>query len=312
MSSLPASPEACAQLVAGLSRPLPEVPPRYFYDDLGSALFEEITALPEYYQTRTELGILEASAAEILATVAPLHLAELGSGAGRKIRLLLERMDRGTCTMLDVNQRFLDDSIRTLGLDYPQIRFRGVAGDMNHDLHLLGPGGSRLLLFFAGTIGNLHPEERHQLLDHLAQGMAPDDGLLIGVDLVKAPQRLERAYNDSQGVTAAFNRNALSVLNRTFEADFRPESFEHVAFYDPENAWIEMRLRARSPQDVQLKALSFRLSLPAGAELRTEISCKFTRSSLEKVAAAAGLQLQSWYTDAEELFAMAMFRKVQP
>lgn len=293
-------------LAESLSRPLPEIPPRYFYDDLGSALFEQITAVPEYYQTRTELAILEANAGEILALSTPEHLVELGSGAGRKIRLLLERLQGGTCTMLDVNRTFLDDSIQTLSRDFPQISFRGVVGDLNRDLGRLGPGGRRLTLFFAGTIGNLNADERHHLLVSLAETMAPSDALLVGVDLVKDRARLEAAYNDAEGVTAAFNLNALNVLNRAFDADFQVGQFEHVAFYDPARAWIEMRVRARRAQRVRVGALGLTLDLPAGGEIRTEISCKFTKASLTRAAAAAGLGLRRWFTDPDGLFALAL------
>lgn len=295
------------ELISSLRRPLPEIPPRYFYDDRGSALFEQITGLPEYYQTRTELAILESAADDILAVARPRRLCELGSGAGRKIRLLLERMEGGACTMLDVNRSFLDDSIRTLSADFPHIGFHGVEGDLNRDLDRLGAGGERLTLFFAGTIGNLHPGERHRLLSGLAATMAPTDALLIGADLVKDSARLEAAYNDAQGVTAAFNLNALSVLNDRFGADFVIDAFEHVAFYDTDAARIEMRLRARTPQDVHISGLDLQLRLEAGDEVRTEISCKFTRASLSGAAAAAGLTLERWYTDPEGLFALALF-----
>lgn len=307
MSSLPFTQEERRHLAASLTRPLPELPPRYFYDDHGSELFERITALPEYYQTRTELAILERHAGDILDRIVPLHLVELGSGAGRKIRLLLERMPGGTCTMLDVNQSFLDSSIAALQEDFPRVSFRGVLGDLNHDLDRLGLGGRRLTLFFAGTIGNLYPDERHRLLGQLAGGMAPDDGLLIGVDLVKDASRLEAAYNDAEGVTAAFNRNALRVVNTTFDADFRPDQFQHVAFWDPANAWIEMRLRAQASQRVHVRALDLSLAIPAGGEIRTEISCKFTRASIAASGARAGLALRAWYTDADDLFGLALF-----
>lgn len=300
------SAEERQQLAASLSRPRPEIPPRYFYDDVGSALFEQITTLPEYYQTRTELALLEAHGPELLALCAPEQLVELGSGAGRKIRLLLDRLPRGTCTMLDVNQTFLDDSIQSLRRDYPHITFQGVVGDLTQDLHRLGPGGRRLTLFFAGTLGNLDAAQRHQLLRTLAQAMAPSDALLVGVDLVKDPARLEAAYNDAAGVTAAFNLNALRVLNRTFGANFDLDQYEHVAFYDPEQAWIEMRVRARRAQRVTVSALGLTLEVPAGGELRTEISCKFTRAAVEQDAAAAGLTLRRWVSDPESLFALAL------
>jgi L-histidine N-alpha-methyltransferase len=319
------SPEECAHLRACLSRAVPEIPARYFYDDHGSALFEAITELPVYYQTRTEIAILEHHAAEILDRVRPRHLVELGSGAGRKIRLLLDawlapsarsgpRAERGrSCTMLDINAAFLQQSVDRLRANYPGCGFRGVVGDFTTDLHRLGPGTDRLIVFFAGTIGNLDPGERLRFLGALADMMAPGDGLRLGVDLVKDHAVLEAAYNDPQGVTAAFNRNVLAVVNRRFRGDFDPDAFVHRAFYDPDNARIEMRLRALRPMRVHLRApgleTDFALDLADGAEIRTEISCKFTRESLSTTARAANLGLTGWFTDPEQRFALALLTR---
>lgn len=318
-----ASAEECAQLRACLTRALPEIPPRYFYDDRGSELFEAITGLPVYYQTRTELGLVERHAAEILSLVRPRHLLELGSGAGRKIRLLLDtwgaRAARGaydrdrSCTMLDINAAFLQQSVSRLRADYPGCQFRGIVGDFTTDLHRIARGaedragaGNRLILFFAGTIGNLYPAERAAFLRTLAGTMAPGDGLLIGVDLVKERAELEAAYNDPQGVTAAFNRNMLAVVNRRFDADFAPEAFAHRAFYDAGAAWIEMRLVALRPMTVHLGALDLTLTLDAGAEIRTEVSCKFTSDSMRAAAEEAGLGLTRWFADPAQRFALAL------
>ncbi|MRG97157.1 L-histidine N(alpha)-methyltransferase [Polyangium spumosum] len=302
-----------AALRESLLQELPEIPARYLYDDKGSELFERITELSVYYQTRTEIAILENAAVDIVARARPRHLVELGSGAGRKIRLLLDALrthgQGATCTMLDINELFLLQSIDRLSVDYPTFAFRGIVGDFLTDLGRLGPAGERLLVFFAGTVGNLHPDERRSFLGELAQRMADSDALLLGVDLVKDPARLEAAYDDPEGVTAAFNLNVLSVLNRRFGGDFDPSGFRHRAFYDRENAWIEMRLVARRRQDVRLAALDLGLDLDAGAEIRTEISCKFTRASLEACAAEAGLSIDRWYTDPEDLFALALLRR---
>lgn len=303
------TPEERVRLRSMLARPLPEIPPVYFYDDRGSDLFEAITGLPEYYQTRAEIGILKRHAGEIMAAAAPRRVVELGSGAGRKIRLLLDawgRREGGRCTMLDVNATFLDRSVARLRSAYPGLGVDGVVGDFTRDLDRLGAGGGRLTVFFGGTIGNLYPDERRAFFEGLAGGMAPDDALLLGVDLVKERARLEAAYNDGAGLTAEFNRQALRTLNQRFGADFVPEAFEHVAFYDAENAWIEMRLRARSRQVVRIPGIDLRLELAAGAEIRTEVSCKFTRSSV--AAAAAGLVIDGWYGDRGGLFALALLR----
>jgi L-histidine N-alpha-methyltransferase len=327
-------PEECAQLRACLQGDPPAIPARYFYDDHGSALFEAITRLPVYYQTRTEIAILERHAVEILARARPRHLVELGSGAGRKIRLLLDawlgspalaarraragsQAVRGpSCTMLDINAAFLQQSVDRLRADYPGCSFRGVVGDFTADLHRLGPGAARLIVFFAGTIGNLDPGERQQFLGMLAGMMSPGDALLVGVDLVKDRAELEAAYNDPEGVTAAFNRNMLAVINRRFRGDFAPGAFAHRAFYDAENAWIEMRLRALRPMRVQLRApglgAPLALELAEGAEIRTELSCKFTRDSLAAAAHAAGLGLSAWFTDPAERFALALLEPGAP
>ena len=226
-----------AEVREGLSRrPLPELPCKYFYDERGSALFEAITELPEYYQTRTESALLEAHAAAIVGAVTPFELAELGSGAGRKIRLFLDAMrSRGwleSVVLLEISESYLRQSVDRLQADYPEAVVRGIVGDFLHDLPALGPGGGRLLLFLAGTIGNLHPDELPSFFRGAAAALAPGDGFLVGVDLVKDPARLHAAYNDSAGVTAEFNRNILRVLNERLGADFDPDDFEHRAFYD--------------------------------------------------------------------------------
>ena len=311
-STVPSADER-ARLRATLTRAVPEIPPVYFYDDRGSELFEQITRLAVYYQTRTEIGILERASDAIMRDLRPRHVVELGSGAGRKIRLLLDAwqaVGRGeTCTMLDVNALFLEASIARLRADYPGYAFRGIVGDFTNDLAMIGHGGARLVVFFAGTIGNLYPREQRAFFADLARHMAPSDALLIGVDLVKDPARLEAAYDDPEGVTAEFNKNALRVLNRRFGADFEPAAFAHRALYDAENAWIEMRLVASHRMSVHVSAIDLNLDLDEGAEIRTEVSCKFTRASLEASAAAGGLAAAAWHTDPEQLFALALLRR---
>ena len=292
-----------------LTRPLPEIPPVYFYDDRGSELFERITELDVYYPTRTEIGILERAAGEIIGAARPRHLCELGSGAGRKIRLLLDAWHGERCTMLDVNALFLEQSIASLRGDYPSCAFDGVIGDFTTDLGRLGPGGARLTVLFAGTIGNLYPDEQRAFFTEVARGMERSDTFLLGVDLIKDPARIEAAYDDPEGVTAAFNRNALRVLNRRWGGDFDPEGFAHRAFYDVERAWIEMRLVASRRMSVRLEALDLDLDLAPGAEIRTEVSCKFSRASVEAVTRAAGLDVAGWWGDPEGLFALALLRR---
>ena len=304
-----------AEVRAGLSaQPLAWLPCKYFYDDRGSALFEQITRLPEYYPTRTEEAILARVAREVIAATRPVELCELGSGVGRKVRLLLDAgRELGTltrCVLLDINATVLAKSVRRLEGDYPGLRVRGVVGDFQNDLQALGPGGGRLALFLAGTIGNLHPDrELPAFLRAVARQLAPGDAFLVGLDLVKDEGRLEAAYNDAAGVTAEFNRNILRVVNAALDADFDPEAYDHVAFYDREHAWIEMRLRARHDQRVRVKGAHLELTLRRGQEIRTELSCKFTRSTFEARVARTGLRLESWLSDDDSLFALALLRR---
>ena len=304
-----------AEVRAGLSaQPLPWLPSKYFYDDRGSALFELITRLPAYYQTRTEEGILERVAAEVMAATRSVELCELGSGVGRKVRLLLDAgRALGTlkrCVLLDINATVVAASARSLEGDYPGLCVRGVVGDFQRDLAGLGPGGGRLAIFLAGTIGNLHPElELPAFLRAVAGQLAPGDAFLVGLDLVKDERRLEAAYNDAAGVTAEFNRNILRVVNAALDADFDPDAYDHVAFYDRDRAWIEMRLRARHDQHVRVPGAELELTLRRGQEIRTELSCKYTRATFEARLAGTGLRLESWMSDAESLFALALLRR---
>ena len=305
---------AAAQMAAEVREALagnpPSLPSKYFYDDRGSRLFQEITRLPEYYQTRTEERILERIADEVAGAVRARELVELGSGSGRKIRLLLDAMARGgrleRCVLFDINERDLEQSVRALGRDYPTASVRGVVGDFTRGFAGIGPGGDRLIAFFGGTIGNVHPRDVPALLARVAELLAEGDGFLLGVDLVKDKRALHAAYNDAAGVTALFNRNILQVMNDRLGADFDPEAFDHVAFYDEGNAWIEMRLRARRDQQVRIPAAGIDLRLAAGDEIRTEISCKYSRESLEEKLAGTGLRLGRWYTDENDLFALAL------
>jgi L-histidine N-alpha-methyltransferase len=303
-----------AEVRASLSRrPLPELPSKYFYDERGSALFDAITQLPEYYPTRTETALLETHAAAIVDDVRPRELAELGSGAGRKIRLFLDAMrSRGRLervALLEISEGYLRQSLNALQEAYPETDVRGIVGDFVHDLPALGPGGDRLLLFLAGTIGNLHPDELPGFFRQAAAVLAPGDGFLVGVDLVKDPARLHAAYNDVAGVTAEFNLNILRVMNDRLGADFDPSAFEHRAFYDPERQWIEMRVRARRQLQAHVPAAGLTLTLAPGDEIRTELSCKYTRESFAARLDGSGLALERWITDCDCLFASVLLRR---
>jgi L-histidine N-alpha-methyltransferase len=293
-----------------LARPLPSLPCKYFYDDRGSALFDEITRLPEYYQTRTEESILERISDELVDLARPRELVELGSGVGRKVRLLLDAMSRSgllqRCALLDINESVLAESVRRLAAGYEGLEVRGIVGDFLSDLGALGPGGDRMALLLAGTIGNLHPDEVPPFLRGVARQLAPGDSFLVGLDLVKDAACLHAAYNDAAGVTAEFNRNILRAVNAGLGADFDPEGFEHVAFYDRERAWIEMRLRATRAMTVRVPGARLELRYRPGDEIRTELSCKYTRDSFKARLVGTGLRLGHWYADPEGLFACAL------
>lgn len=302
-----------AEVRAALLATPPRLPSKYFYDDRGSRLFDAITRLEEYYPTRTEEAIIERHAADIVAYTRPREIVELGSGAGRKIRLLLDVLRAGgglgRLVFFDISERVLAESVTRVGTDYPGLEARGVVGDFTGDLAPLGPGGGRLMLFLAGTLGNLHPRDVPRFLARAAAQLEPGDHFLLGIDLVKDTARLERAYDDAQGVTAEFNRNILRVMNTRLGADFDPAAWQHVAFYDRRRAWIEMRLRAQSRQRVRVPACGLDLHFAAGGEIRTEISCKYTRRILERRLRGTGLAVERWYSDPEELFAVVLLRR---
>jgi L-histidine N-alpha-methyltransferase len=296
----------------GLTRPFKELPPKHFYDARGSELFDQICELPEYYPTRTERQILEQHAAEIVEQTGAGELVELGSGSADKARILLDAMAAaGTLhryVPLDVSEHALADAARQLVAEYDGLRVDGVIGDFERHLDSVPPAGSgpRIIALLGGTIGNFPPGTRRRLLREIGKLLGPDDRLLLGTDLVKDPGVIEAAYDDSGGITAEFNRNVLHVVNRELDADFSPEAFDHIAFFDRRHEWVEMRLRAQRAQSVLIRDLGLRVEFAAGEELRTEISAKFTRSRLEGDFRAAGLALDRWYTDPQELFAVSL------
>ncbi len=296
----------------GLTKPFKELSPKHFYDARGSELFERICELPEYYPTRTELAILGESAAEVVALTGAGELVELGAGASDKARVLLDAMQEAgglrRYIPLDVSEAVVTEAARRLAEDYPELSVHGVVGDFERHLEHVPPpdGAARLVALLGGTIGNFPPGTRRGLLGKIAALLGPDDRLLLGTDLVKDPAVIEAAYNDSAGVTAEFNRNLLHVVNRELDADFVPESFEHVAFFDRRHEWVEMRLRAPRPCSVLVGALDLRVEFAGGEELRTEISAKFTRKRVEDDLRAAGLELERWFTDPDRWFAISL------
>jgi len=301
----------------GLTRPFKEIPPKHFYDTRGSELFEQICGLPEYYPTRTERRILLARAGEIVRVTGAGELVELGSGSAEKARILLAAMSRaGTLRRyvpLDVSESALEAAALQLVDEFEELSVHGVIGDFERHLDRVprpAPGTRRIVALLGGTIGNFLPGTRRRLLREIGKLLGPADRLLLGTDLVKDPAVLEAAYDDPQGITADFNRNVLRVINRELGADFAPEAFEHIAFYNRTHDWIEMRLRARRPCSVLVAGLNLRVEFAAGEELRTEISAKFTRSRIEADLQAAGLALDGWYTDSDGLFAVSLARRL--
>jgi L-histidine N-alpha-methyltransferase len=295
---------------AGLSATPKTLPPKYFYDARGSELFDEITRLPEYYPTRTERAILLARAAEIAAATRAETLIELGSGTSEKTRLLLQALrSEGTLRRFvpfDVDPAVLKDASAAVSGEFPGLLVEPVVGDFERHLGELPRHPRRLLAFLGSTIGNLDPGQRAEFLREVRTALGPGDAFLLGTDLVKSPERLVAAYDDAAGVTAAFNKNVLSVLNRDLGADFDLDGFDHVAMWDAEQEWIEMRLRSRQDQTVRVAALGLSVRFAGGEELRTEISAKFRRAGVEGELAAAGLRLTAWWTDAAGDFALSL------
>jgi L-histidine N-alpha-methyltransferase len=298
----------------GLTRPFKELPPKHFYDARGAELFDRICELPEYYPTRAERAILKEVAGKLAELTNAVEIVELGSGTAAKTRVLLDALHAaGTLARyvpVDVTETVVRDCAEELTGEYPGLCVHGVIGDFERHLpHVPAAVGPRIVAFLGGTIGNFPPGSRRRVLREIARLLGPDDHLLMGTDLVKDPEVLEAAYDDAEGVTAEFNRNVLRVLNRELEADFDPDDFDHVALFDREHEWIEMRLRARREHTTLVRALDLPVRFRAGEELRTEISAKFTPERVESDLAAAGLELVRWLTDPDELFALTLSRR---
>lgn len=295
---------------SGLTRLPKQLPPKFFYDDRGSELFEEITRLEEYYPTRRERDLLRRCSDDIAAAADAEVLLELGSGSSEKTGLLLDAMERtGRLTAyvpVDVSPGALRGALPQLTESRPGLVVRPVVADFEHHLEDLPTQGPRLVAFLGGTIGNFEPDERASFLASLAGTLGAGESLLLGLDLVKDPRRLVAAYDDAAGVTAAFNRNVLHVLNRELDADFDPDAFEHVAVWDEQHEWIEMRLRARRALAVRVDALGLDVHLEEGEEIRTEVSAKFRRDAVAAELERAGLSLRGWWTDHDADYALAL------
>ena len=299
-----------ADVTRGLTAIPKELPPKWFYDERGSQLFEEITRLPEYYPTRAERAILLDRSAQIAALTGARTLVELGSGAAEKTRLLIDALrSAGTLRRyvpVDVSESALVESGRSLIADYPGLAVQPVLADFEHQLGVLPPGGRQLVAFLGGTIGNLQPAARAEFLAAVRAAAEPGDGLLLGADLVKSPAVLVPAYDDAAGVTAEFNRNVLHVINRELTADFDIPAFTHLAVWDAEHEWIEMRLRSERDQRVRIADLDLEIRFAAGEEMRTEVSAKFRRDGLTAELTAAGFDVRHWWTDSGGRFAVTL------
>ena len=315
-------PEGMAENVGAglLSRPKDlSAWPKYLYDERGSEIFEEITELPEYYQTRTEAAILAARSREIVERTRCRELVELGSGSASKTRVLLDAMaaeeaDPFRYVPLDVSESALEGSARRLLEEYPRLEIRGFVGDFEGPLGRVfsgdegGEAGGRLVIFLGGTIGNFTPEKRREFLGKLRAGLREGDHLLVGMDLVKNPSVLEAAYDDAKGVTAEFDKNLLRVLNKKLDASFDPELFEHRSVFNREQSRIEMWLHSQVAQKVPVRALDMQAEFEAGEGMRTEISTKFTLESARRMFGEGGFELSELYTDPDDLFGLALGR----
>ena len=294
----------------GLTQTPKTLPPKWFYDSVGSDLFDQITRLPEYYPTRTEAQILRERSVEIAAASGADTLVELGSGTSEKTRMLLDALrDRGSLRRFipfDVDASILKAAGSAIEDEYPGIEIDAVCGDFEEHLGKIPRVGRRLVAFLGSTIGNLTPAPRAEFLSSLAESLQPGDSLLLGTDLVKDTDRLVAAYDDSAGVTAKFNRNVLAVVNRELDADFDLDAYAHVAKWNPDEERIEMWLRARRAQRVQVEALDLTIEFADGEEMLTEVSCKFRPDGVAAELADAGLRRTHWWTDSAGDFGLTL------
>jgi L-histidine N-alpha-methyltransferase len=295
----------------GLTRMPKELSSKYFYDERGSELFEQITQLPEYYLTRAERSLLEQKIPEIVASVRPCSLVELGAGSATKTRIILDAMRENGCAEcyvpIDVSRDFLEATAVQLRADYPDVRITPVVSDITEAFALPSLASPTLVVFLGSTIGNFPGDQAITLLSHIAHGMGPDDRFLLGADLIKSAEVLNRAYNDSQGVTAAFNLNVLQRLNHELGANFPLAEFEHRAFYSSSKHRIEMHLVARKPLEVMIPEIG-KIDFEKGESIRTELSYKYDRATLEQILSASGLSVEKWMPADDGAFVLALAR----
>jgi len=296
-------------VLTGLTSPQKSVPSKYFYDAYGSQLFETICSLPEYYQTRTELSILKSSAAHIVRNIREADIVELGSGSNLKIRTLLDACFRSRqadirYVPVDLSEsQLMESSVELLNF-YPELKIVGIVADFTKHIEKIPTGRERLFVFFGSTIGNFGDEASIDLLKRVAGIMGRGNRFLLGIDMIKPAEIIERAYNDSMGVTAVFNKNILNVVNRELNADFDASHFDHVAFYNADKEQVEMYLRASRSISVEINGLGMQVSMKKDETIHTEICRKFSRESAEAMAEEAGLRIDRWYSDPQGWFSL--------
>jgi L-histidine N-alpha-methyltransferase len=300
-----------ADVRQGLTGSPKQLSPKYFYDERGSELFEEITQLPEYYLTRSERLLLEQRIADIVAMVRPCSLVELGAGSATKTRIILDEMRANGCAEcyvpVDVSKDFLEATAIQLRADYPDVQIIPVVSDITEPFSIPAIAGPTLVAFLGSTIGNFPREQAVRLLSHIAGEMGPGDMFLLGADLIKDPAVINRAYNDSRGVTSAFNLNILERLNRELGADFPIPDYEHRAFYSSDQHRVEMHLIARRTHKVTIPEIG-EISFEKGESIRTELSYKYNRSMLADILTASGLTIEKWMPADDESFSLALAR----
>ncbi len=305
--------EMAADVLAGMLRTPKAIPSKYFYDAIGSKLFDEITRLPEYYLTRTETTILAEHADLIMDVARPAELVELGSGYSTKTRLLLEAMHRAgtgsTYVPIDISEDAIARATEMLRKDHRRLQIEGLVGDFLTDLPKIPPGPRRLVAFLGSTIGNLLPPARADFFQTVAQTLQPGDCFLLGADLVKDQDTMIAAYNDSAGVTARFTRNVLNVINRELDADFDIDKFLHVPWWNDEMSCMEAWLEATEDMHVHIGDLDLTVAIAKGEQIHTEVSCKFTAEGLRYELAEAGLTMTHWLTDPDEIYAVCLSSK---
>lgn len=312
MSTTPMESEAAGDIFLSLTGDPPSIPSKYFYDDRGSELFDAITELPEYYPTRSEQGLLDRVSDEIAGAVQATELAELGAGSARKTRRLIQAMTRGNGRLryipMDISQFALREAEESVGREFPGVEVKGIRCDYTRSLEALNPLPGSLTAFLGSTIGNFPRPRAVRLLRRLRSRLHPGDHFLLGVDLVKPVEILEAAYNDAQGVTAAFNKNILKVVNREAQGNFRPDDFQHLAFFNEMESQIEMHLVARKPVRVRLERFDLDMALEPGDGIRTEISRKFTEASCAGLLKDGGFHLERWFASEDNYFGLALAR----